>query len=186
VLDVLADKERELEADLNKIERSYNVIRTLRQMIHVGLSADEHQIEVRYMEELPIVIGPTNDFGGSPYFYDGFLKFCSEAKQYRIDLRFPVGGMFSSFDHFNERPNEPSNFFSVDPGGIEKKPPGKYVVAYTRGYYGDTGDLPKRVKKFLTDNKITPTGPVYNIFLLDELSVKDHDQYLLQCSVKVD
>ncbi|MDR3305196.1 MAG: MerR family transcriptional regulator [Clostridiales Family XIII bacterium] len=186
VLDILSDKERELEADLARVEKSYNVIRTLRQMIHVGLTADEDTIEIRYMEELPIIIGPSNDFGTSPYFYDGFLKFCSEAAQYGIDLRFPVGGVFTDFEAFCRRSGEPRNFFSVDPTGTNKKEAGKYIVAYSRGYYGRTGTLPERLTKYIQDNELTPSGQVYHIFLLDELSVKDHDQYLLQCAVRID
>jgi len=186
VLDVLSEKEQELEAELSKIERNYNVIRTLRRLIHIGLGVDDKAIEVRHMEELPIVIGPKNDFVDSYYFYDAFLKFCNESKQYRIDLRFPVGGLFTDFDTFSSHPGEPCNFFSVDPSGIDKKPAGKYLVAYSRGYYGETGDLVERAKKYIKDHKLKLVGPIYNIFLLDEISVKDQDQYLNQLSVRVE
>ncbi|MDR1796979.1 MAG: MerR family transcriptional regulator [Clostridiales Family XIII bacterium] len=186
VLEVLSEKESELEAELSKIERSYNVIKTLRRLIGIGLTVDDNAIEIRHMDELPIVIGPRNDFRDSLYFYDAFLRFCAESKQYRIDLRFPVGGLFEDFDTFKEHPGEPCNFFSVDPSGIDKKQPGKYLVAYTRGYYGNTGDMTERVKRYLDENKLTPAGPVYNIFLLDELSIKEQDQYLMQFSMRVE
>jgi len=186
VLEVLSAKEQELDQLLFNIERSYNVIRTYRQLIHQGLAANESAIEVRFLDELPIIIGDENNFNGSAFFYDAFLKFCSTAKQYRIDLRFPVGGLFRDFDSFMENPGEPTNFFSVDPEGINKRPAGKFLVGYTRGYYGQTNTLSDRIKKYVTKNKLTPAGPVYNIFLIDELCEKNQDSYLMQFTMRVE
>ena len=185
MLKVLSDKEEALEAELKNIERSYNVVRTLKRMIQTGLASDETRIETRFLEDQPIVIGPLNDFGNSKYFYDAFLRFCTEAKQYRIDLRLPVGGMFEDFNEFCMHPSEPTYFFSVDPKGLDKRPAGKYLSAFQRGYYGETGDLVGRMRNYLLDNGLLPIGPVFNIFLHDELSIDDPHNYLLHATVEV-
>ena len=185
MFEVLNEKEAALEAEFINIERSYNVVKTLKRMIQTGLAAEDGAIETRFLDEMPIVVGPPNDFGGSLYFYDAFLKFCSEAKQYRIDLRLPVGGMFEDFDTFVGSPGKPTNFFSVDPKGMDKRSAAIYLVAYQRGYYGETGSLVERIKKYMDENGLTATGPVYNIFLHDELSVDDPDNYLMQATVEV-
>jgi len=183
--EVLNEKEEALEAEYIKIERSYNVVRTLKRMIQTGLAADEMDIETRFLEDLSIVIGPPNDYGGSQYFYDAFLKFCSEAKQYRIDLRMPVGGMFDNFSNFCLYPGRPSRFFSVDPKGLDKRPAARYLTAFQRGYYGDTGPISERMKQYISEHDLTPVGPVYNIFLHDELSIDDPQNYLMNATVEV-
>jgi len=185
MLKVLSDKEDALEAELNNLERSYNVVRTLKRMIQIGLSSDEGVVETRFFEDLPIAVGPPNDFGSSQYYYDAFLRFCAEAKQYRIDLRLPVGSMFEDFNSFFSNPTAPTNFFSVDPKGFDKRPAGKYLSAFQRGYYGETGDIVDRMRAHLIDNGLIPIGPVYNIYLHDELSVDDPHNYLLQVTVEV-
>jgi len=185
MFEVLNEKEAALEAEYINIERSYNVVKTLKRMIQSGLTADETKIETRFFEEMPIVIGPLNDFGDSQYFYDAFLKFCSEAKQYRIDLRLPVGGMFESFNTFCADPNKPTYFFSVDPKGLDKRPATRYLSAYHRGYYGEAGHIAERMQTYLNENSLTPVGPVFNIFLLDELSIDDPQNYLLHATVEV-
>ena len=185
LLSVLIDKEETLNSELIKLERSFNVVSTLKRMIQTGLSSDESIIETRYFEELPIVVGPPTDWGSSKYFYDTFLAFCTVAKQYRIDLRLPVGGVFDSFETLVERPGRPNNFFSVDPKGLDKRPAGKYVSAFQRGYYGETGDLVARKMEYIKKNGLTPIGPVYHIYLHDELSVNDPDNYLLHSTVAV-
>ena len=185
MFEVLNEKEAALEAEFINIERSYNVVKTLKRMIQAGLSADEFVIETRFLEEMPIVIGPQNDFGGSQYFYDAFLKFCSEAKQYRIDLRLPVGGMFEDFNTFCAFPGRPTRFFSVDPKGLDKRPAARYLSAYQRGYYGETGSLVDRTKTYMSESGLSPVGPVYNLFLHDELSIDDPKNYLMNFTVEV-
>jgi len=185
LFDILSEKEAALEAEYINIERSYNVVRTLKRLVQQGLAADVDLIETRFLEELPIVIGPHNDFGGSQYFYDAFLKFCSEAKQYRIDLRLPVGGIFEDFNYFYEHPGRPTNFFSVDPKGLDKRPAARYLTAFQRGYYGETGNLAERIHAFLKENNLITVGPVFNIFLHDELSIDDPKKYLMNATVEV-
>jgi len=182
---VLNDKEETLEAELMNIERSYNVVRTLKRMIHIGLTSDESTVETRFFDEMSIVIGPVNNFEDSDQFYSAFLNFCSDAKLYRIDLRLPVGGMFENFDDFCNYPGKPTRFFSVDPKGMDKRPAGRYLSALQRGYYGNTGDLVDRMRRHLLDNGLIPIGPVYNIFLHDELSINDPNNYLLHATVEV-
>ena len=185
MLDVFSKKEDTLKAEILALERSYNVVSTLKRMIQTGLSLDESIIEVLYFEDLSIVIGPPTEWGDTPFFYDSFLAFCEAAKQYRIDLRLPVGGLFESFEAMAEHPGRPANFFSVDPKGLDKRPAGRYVSAFHRGYYGDDRDLADRMDDYMKKNGLVPTGPVYNIYLHDELSIDNPDNYLLHSTVAV-
>jgi effector-binding domain-containing protein len=86
---------------------------------------------------------------------------------------------------FLNEPSQPTRFFSLDPNGKEKQPKGLYLTGYTRGYYGQTNDLPKRMAAFAKKNRLVFTGPVYNIYLFDEMSITDMNQYLLQVSASV-
>ncbi|GHU65653.1 multidrug-efflux transporter 2 regulator [Clostridia bacterium] len=183
---VLTRKENELETELHRIERAYNVVHTLRRMISLGLAADENIIETRYIDELPFVIGPENDFGTSKVFYDAFLRFCDQAPAYRIDLRLPVGGAFRDFDSFMAAPSEPTWFFSCDPKGLDKRVAGKYLCAYGRGYYGQYAEAVASMKAHIDERGLKPNGPVYIIYLLDELSELDPDNYLAQILVSVE
>jgi DNA-binding transcriptional MerR regulator/effector-binding domain-containing protein len=185
ILGLFQEKELELENTIRKLQRSHDVVRVLRRQIQHALAVSEDQISVEYMEDTAIVLGPENDFSYQGYFYEAFLKFCTEAKQYRINLNFPIGGVFSDMAYFLEKSSEPQHFFSLDPSGLGEKAAGNYLVGYTRGYYGETGDLPERMRQYAEANDLEFAGPVYNIYLLDEISVKDYHQYLLQASVPV-
>jgi DNA-binding transcriptional MerR regulator len=185
MFEVFSDKEDSIEAELLRLGRMHNVVHTLKRMIQIGLSANETKVETCFFEELPIVVGPVNNFKNSDHFYDAFLEFCSVSKQYRIDLRLPVGGVFKDFKYFCDNPSEPTHFFSVDPTGLDKRPGGRFVSAFHRGFYGETGDLVERMQQYITDNCIKTVGPVYNIFLHDELSVEDPGLYLLHATIEI-
>jgi DNA-binding transcriptional MerR regulator len=186
MMDVLAHKEAELEEEIRRLTSSYNVIRTFRKMIQKGLSVDETVLSVEYMEEQSIRFGPANEFSISGDFYHAFLKFCREADKHRVELRFPVGGFFPDMETYVASPSMPTHFFSIDPEGGDKKPSGKYLVAYARGNYGNTNAVERKMEAWLKSHKMRAKGPVYNIFLLDEISLTDPDQYLLQASVGVE
>jgi effector-binding domain-containing protein len=88
-------------------------------------------------------------------------------------------------DYFLREPSRPTRFFSINPKGNETKAAGLYLTGYTRGYYGQTNDLPKRMEEYAKENGLIFNGPVYNIFVIDEIGEADPNQYLLQVSASV-
>jgi DNA-binding transcriptional MerR regulator/effector-binding domain-containing protein len=185
ILETLIDKESELESEIQRLKSSYNVITTIRKMVQIGLNSKESWTGIEFREGLGVIMGPENDFGGADNFHTAFMNFCAEAEERGIDLRLPVGGYFPDIEYFYENPGRPKHFFSIDQRGTKKRPTGRYLTSYHRGYYGDTGDIAKRMKSCIEEQGLKPTGPVYNIYLFDEVSVIDPSQYLLQATVKV-
>jgi DNA-binding transcriptional MerR regulator len=186
VMEALGEKELELEKELRRIERSYNVIHTLRTLIDTGLNVDEDRIYLRHLGETPMIIGCDNDFKNGDNFYDTFLKFCAEAKARNVDLRFPVGGLYASMDTFVAHPSQPSQYFSYDPSGLDIREPGRFLVGHTRGYYGQIFGVQDRMLAYAKENNLVPTGPVAVIYLHDEICTKEQDQYLCEVQVRVE
>ena len=86
---------------------------------------------------------------------------------------------------FLEAPNRPQHFFSLDPAGTNTRKKGEYMIGYTRGYYGEFGDLPERMTAYAKENNLKTTGRVYVFYPLDEICTQDPDQYLAQIMVAV-
>jgi DNA-binding transcriptional MerR regulator len=167
------------------LQDAFSVIYTFLELLNEGISATETEISVSTMPEKRIILGDINDFSGSIGFYREFTRFCSSVLEPKLNLSYPVGGYFESMDAFLNEPSQPMRFFSLDPKGNESKPAGLYITGYTRGYYGQTNDLPEQMAAFSEKNGLVFTGPVYNIYLFDELSIADPDQYLLQATAPV-
>ena len=65
------------------------------------------------------------------------------------------------------------------------KEAGSYVVAYHKGGYYTIGETYDKVLKYLKDNNISSEGYFFEDALLDELSVKGYENYVLKISIKV-
>ncbi|MDR2157412.1 MAG: MerR family transcriptional regulator [Clostridiales Family XIII bacterium] len=182
---LLAEQERELKKKIHWLRDTQNIILTLHTLLESGMAADESRISVCETDKLRIILGPENDFGDGSSFYNGFLIFCAQAKAQGVNLNYPIGGYFDDINVFLGEPSRPTRFFFINPEGSEQKPAGRYLTGYTRGYYGQTNDLPERMKAYARRHKLVMEGPVYNIYLFDEISISDPNRYLLQVTVRV-
>ncbi|MDR2611280.1 MAG: MerR family DNA-binding transcriptional regulator [Clostridiales Family XIII bacterium] len=186
VFEFITEKEIALESEMASLRRSLNIVKVLRRIMNRGLHVDETKISVEYLTEMTISIGPANDFSGSEgSFYMPFLEYTNYARERNINLCYPIGGLFTDYETFLRNPNTPANFFSVDPDGINRREAGLFLTGFARGYYGSLKDLPERMAAYAKENNLTLSGPVYNIFLFDEISEANPDNYLVEVGIPV-
>ena len=171
--------------EIGFLQEVHSVIRAFIGLLNEGISATETEISLTMMPERRIIMGGVNDFGDSESFYRELTRFYRSQHDPKLNLSYPLGGYFDSMDEYVNEPSQPARFFSLDPKGHERKAEGLYLVGYTRCYYCQESDLPSRMVAFAKKNGLVFTGPVYNIYPFDEISVTDPDQYLLQVSAPV-
>ena len=183
LLKLLSQKEQEITRDIEQLQKAKKVIKVFDNQIRKGMDADIESVSVVYQEGEPFTLGPLNDYTGDETFYNAFQRYCNDLEEKGGNLQYPIGGWWGSIDDFLRNPIRPSRFYSVDPDGIQHKKAGKYLVGYNRGFYGEIGNLPERIVAFAQKNNLKFGGPMFNIFLHDEISVLTHDNYLMQASV---
>jgi len=184
MLEFLRKQEFKLNQELYRLQQAYAIIHTYREIIQEGINANEHEITVCQKSATPIEIGPVNDFS-SGYFYESFFGFLKQMIDSKVDPAYPAGGVYEDMDAFVNTPGQPTKYFAYVPAGKDKKAAGQYLVAYTRGYYGNLGDAPARMLAYARENELDFAGPVYEMYLHDEITVDDYDQFLIQVSVMV-
>jgi len=185
IMELIEQQEKFLDKEMMRLRECYSIIHTRRELINCGMKADESKISVMKRDETEIILGPPAEFGEDKAFYEPFMQFCRLAKDLRINLDFPIGGYFECMEDFLQAPGQPSCFFSLDPTGNKTWAGGEYLVGYARGYYGELGDLPKRMAIYAQENSLACFGPVYCTYLFDEICFKDPSQYLVQVAVLV-
>ena len=167
------------------LQESHSVIGTFLDLLVEGMSATENELVVKELPEKRIILGDVNDFTDADGFYREFVRFCRAQHEPKLNLSYPIGGFFDSMDEFLSDPSRPTRFFSLDPKGNDRQAAGLYLIGYTRGYYGITNGLPKRMAEFAKKNGLVFNGSVYNTYLFDEISIVDPEQYLLQVCASV-
>ena len=185
LIKLLSQNRDRVTSEIRFLQEVHSVISTSTELLNEGMSAMETEITVSEMPEKRIILGEINDFHGEVGFLREFLRFCNGSYEPHLNTSFPIGGYFDNMDAFLKQPSRPTRFFSIDPKGNDIKPAGLYLVGYTRGYYGQTNDLPQRMAAYAKKNGLIFNGSVYNIFLSAELSEVDPTHYLLQVSASV-
>jgi DNA-binding transcriptional MerR regulator len=182
---LLGEQDAYLEQRIQWMRDSQHIIRTLNQLMSKGMRVSDDSIFIEEIAPHNLILGPENDWADAETFYGPFLKFCDYARKRNYNLGFPTGGFFGSFETWQQEPSRPDRFFFRNPGGRQKTEPGHYVFAYTRGFYGETNDLPERASAYVAQQGWRFDGPVYNTYLQDEISITDPSQYLLELAARV-
>ena len=185
VLALLRRQESMLDERLYEIQKAYSIIHTYCNNIEAGISAELNGISVQKLGDARIILGPETDFGSAKTFYKPFMEFCETAYEKKIDLHYPIGGYHKNIDVFLDAPGRPTRWFSLDPRGDSKRSAGQYLIAYHQGYYGEFEGIPQKLVAYAQEKNIAFKGPVYVIYVLDEISVADHKQYVAQIMVGV-
>jgi DNA-binding transcriptional MerR regulator len=191
IIRLIGQQEKALDAEMRRLQESYAVMHARREMINYGRRVingdlvDVDKVSVVRRESMNIVLGPRNEFKKGEGFYEPFMYFCRQAKDLRVNLNFPIGAVHENWEGFVGAPGEPNYFCSVDPSGNDKQASGEYVVGFTRGYYGQFGDLPQRMAKYIEEEGLVVSGLVYVLYLHDEVCIRDPSKYLVQVCVAV-
>ena len=185
IMDLIEQRESILDMEMRRLREAYSIIHTRRELIKFGMKVDLSKVSVCRLEEKAIILGPPCEFQEGQPFYEPFTRFCRQAEELRVNLGYPIGGYHAGMETFLKAPGQPDHFFSMDPTGNKKRAAGEYLVGYTRGYYGKFGDLPARMAAYAEEHALSLIGPVYTIYLHDEICIRDHAQYLSQLSVAV-
>jgi len=186
ILALMEQQESILDISLNRLHEAYTTIHTLRDVIKQGITAPEPgTFAVEALDEMRIVLGPQGDPPEGNDFYRSFARYCRWAKENRINLNNPIGGCYESPERFLQTPAVPSRFFSVDPHAHEKRPAGKYLVGYSRGHYGEMNGASQDMIDYAHEHNLELKGPVYVLYLLGEISVREPSEYLAQICAAV-
>ena len=184
-LELLEKLEKRMDMEMRNLRQRYSIIHARRELIKMGMKVDESKISVMPLDERAMIVWPRNEYKEGDTFLAPLSKHISETNEYHINLSFPVAGRHDSMETFLEGPGRPDNFVSIDPIGTYNRKAGDYLVGYARGYYGELGDLPERMAAHAKENSLTLTGPVFTMYLHEEISTSDPSQYLAKCSVAI-
>ncbi|MCL2371502.1 MerR family transcriptional regulator [Candidatus Saccharibacteria bacterium] len=186
IIQLISKQEKLLDQQMSRLRESYSIIHTRRDLIELGNHATNHDdIAVVEEEAMSYALGPRNEFTPGESFYTPFATFCNKAKDFHINLSFPVAGIHDDWGTFMQATGEPSHFISLDPFGNQTREAGRFLVGFHKDYYGQLGDLPERMAKYAKENSLQIIGPVFVRYLHDEICIQDPKQYLSQVCVSV-
>ncbi|MCL2495937.1 MAG: MerR family transcriptional regulator [Clostridiales bacterium] len=184
-MNLLDKQEKQMDMEMRRLRQRYSIIHARRELIYYGTKMSEADIQVMTLDDKPIILWPRNEYREGDSFIEPLAFFVKQTGEHRINLSFPVGGYYESMESFMEAPHQPTHFFSIDPVGNSMRKGGEHLVGFTRGYYGEMGDLPERMLAYAKENALNISGPVHTVYLHDEICTQDTSQYLAQSCIAI-
>ncbi len=187
ILNLIEKQENQLNMELRSIQEKYSMIHMRKKLIKEGLQyMDSPGVRITREDRERYVLGPVNEYSDEgEKFYKAFVNFCDKADEYRINLKYPIGGFHKSMDAFSKAPGKPEKFFSLDPSGNQERDGGDYLTCIGRGYYGALDGIYGAMNAYAEEHGLKLTGPVYSVYLHDEICLNDSDEYLVKVIVKI-
>ena len=187
IVSLFSEQSKHIDRQIEKFLDAQKLLLTLKGIIEEGLSVDEERIDVRWEEEESILIGPQVDYSDGTTIEEALLEFYKHwnAADGDLDLNYPVWAIFSEERIKRGDWAGPDKFYFKMPDAPDRKPAGLYATGYTRGYYGQSDALYKRLMAYIEDNRLEICGPAFEMYLLNEISISDPYDYLMRVSISV-
>ena len=185
LLDLLESQEEKMDMEMRELRLRYSIIHARRKLINHGVNANETEISIRHAASEEMILWSRNEYQEGDTFIKPLADKIVQIGERHINLSFPVGGYHDNIESFLSSPGCPDHFLSIDPLGTHTREAGDYVTGYARGFYGELTDLSERMAAYIEENSVAVSGPVYTLYLRDEICTQDPSQYLAQCSVAV-
>lgn len=184
---VLENQIVHIDNEIKKLTRARELLDSLKASIHSHLDIDEAVITIKRLPEANIVLGDQNNYSGDRNDYDALYSFYSKCvdKYPDMDLNYPVWGLFTAERIRTHDWVWPDRYYFYYPDGRDTRPAALYAIGFTRGGYGQGHDLYNRMLDYIENNGFEVSGPAYEEYPLNELSVLEDDNYLIRVMITV-
>ncbi len=124
-----------------------------------------------------------------------YFKFFSILNERRLDIGYPMGGVTYSSSGFLDEPSAPEYQMvqkiskeeaqRYKGSDILKKPAGYYLTEFRSGNQGGPEVLPDKMRKYISENNLQITGPLWEFWWQDDTVTQDLKEHIYQTSVQV-
>ncbi len=167
--------------------RAQKLLLTLQKAIHSVENVKEDAITIQFLPAEAIVLGEPNDYNCDRDAYNALVDFYDaiSKKWPDMDLNYPVWAVFSE-----ERIRRgdwvwPDRYYFYNPEGPDQRPAAFYAIGYTRGRYGQSDELYRRMIDFIDKNGFEIGGNTYEEYPLNEVCISDNTNYLMRVMISV-
>ncbi|SFE24966.1 DNA-binding transcriptional regulator, MerR family [Paenibacillus algorifonticola] len=186
---VLLEKEEALlDAKIKKLNKMKKIISEKKRITKASIEIIPTQMGYEEKHEEFLVLTEADPYTNDESIYDSMIKHEKYLNIYSIDASHTIGWMRDTkrvlaneafhYDYLYTRVSKESNFSNF------KRDKGRYLIAYHTNGYSTISETYNRMLKFANDEGLNLHGFFYEDVLLDDLSVKGYEEYIIKISVR--
>ena len=181
-------QKKNILTEIKNLKRILEVMQLYIDMADEAMKYKENSITIEYKNKEPIFLGPMiSKESLDNYPKDCAISFYNYASENGIDIGYPLGAIISKEDIESEKTLYAIQYyFKTLNDHTSYKPEGKYAIYYGRCAYGESDALYENLYKFIKENNLRICSNAYEEYPLNELSIKDEDQYCVKIEIMVE
>ena len=176
-----------IDQKINEWVRSQKLLFALRKAVQSVINVNEDAITIQFQQGEAIILGDLNDYSNGRNDYSALVSFYDAISEKfpDLDLNYPVWATFSEERIKRGDWKWPDRYYFYNPEGRDKRPAAFYAIGYTRGGYGQSDALYKRMIDFIAKSGFEICGDTYEEYPLNEICVSDDTNYLIRVMITV-
>jgi len=177
----------QIDKKINDWVSARKLLQTLQTVIHSVSEINVDEVTIQYLPAEAIILGDINDYSLGKNEYDALCDFYLNVnKKYpSVNLNYPVWGFFSGSRIKHGDWKWPDRFYFYNPEGYDRRPAAQYAIGYTRGRYGQSDELYRRIIQYIDLAGYEICGDACEEYPLNEVMVTDDTNYLIRIMLTV-
>lgn len=182
----------EFEKEIERLSALKNMTQIRLEQIDEGknfLEGDSPRFHImEIVENIPIRVGDEVNCDQGNIDDDTIVRFFDDAKRSGLPLIFSLAYMKNAADILRKEYSTVSYFwFRVNDEKYANAfiPAGNYLVGYVTGDYGATNYIYPDLVRYAKENGLAIEGNVFEEYLIDELSERDPNDFVMRVFVKI-
>ncbi|MBU5308824.1 MerR family transcriptional regulator [Clostridioides mangenotii] len=190
LIKVLKEKEIEIKNKIIELQATNELINEKIITTQTALKADVNNIEIVDMDEEYLILTKLLEGEELMKISESLAAHIKNCEQYGIESPYSIGEIFTRDSIENEKFNDYKFFYTKlkqvkDNKYLYKKQKGTYLVAYHSDGFENSHITYWKIINFAKANNLNIDNYFFEDVLLDELSIKNYDEYFLQISVRL-
>ncbi|URJ62505.1 MerR family transcriptional regulator [Paenibacillus polymyxa] len=186
---LLGKEEAMLNSKIKQLQKMKSIISEKKRITQAATEIISTDIIIEEKKEEFLVVTGADPYTNDISIYDSMIKHEKYLNIYSIDASHTVGWMRDTkrvlanetfnYDYLFTRVSKKSNYLNF------KREKGTYLIAYHTEGYSSVCDTYDRIINYAKDKSIELQGFFYEDVLLDDLSVRGYEEYLIKISVQI-
>lgn len=185
MLELFTMQEKRIQQEIDTLRKIKNMMKLQSDITKESMNIDTSEISVVEKQAEPIFLGQMIEKGKSED--EATIEFYEITFKHGFETGYPFGAIIDQSSLLSNHINKAKQFYLKLPSSRKDfKPAGRYLIGYTKGGYGESEDLYKRLLHYIDEHDLKICGDAYEEYPLNEMSTINPEEYLIKLEIRIE
>lgn len=185
MLELFAMQEKRIQLEIDTLRKIKNMMKLQSDITKESMNIDTSEISIVEKQAEPIYLGQMIEKDKSED--EATIEFYEIALTHGYETGYPFGAVIDQATLLSKNISEAKQFYIKLPSSRKDfKPAGRYLIGYTKGGYGESEELYRRLLKYIDEHNLKICGDSYEEYPLNEISTINTDEYLIKLEIRIE